>query len=139
MTSKPGATSATWIKRYYELCGAKDIDGAMEYWAPEGIVRFANEEPLVGREVIRSTFKELVGMWAKETHTVLDLWELPEGLVIFELGVTFLRLDGAEVSVRGATISRVDGERFVEQRTYVDMAPVFVPTLARSGTGAVGS
>jgi ketosteroid isomerase-like protein len=130
-----GAQSAeAWIKRYYALLGEKDIDGAMQYWAPDGELRFANAEPVVGREEIRAKFRELVDSFAKETHTVLDLWELPDDVVIFELGVDFVRLDGGEASVRGATICRVEGERFLEQRTYVDLAPVFAASPATSET-----
>lgn len=114
-----------WMSRYYELCGAKDIDGAMEYWDSEGELRFANETPLVGREAIRMTFKGFVDMWAKETHTLTQLWELPNGVVIFELDVTFRMHDGREFDVRGMAYNRVSGERFLEQRTYVDMSPIW--------------
>ncbi|MTD55422.1 nuclear transport factor 2 family protein [Amycolatopsis pithecellobii] len=122
------ATPETWIGRYYELCGAKDIDRAMEFWAPEGVLRFANFDPLVGRELIHSTLSELVNSWVKETHTLLNLWELTGGLVAFEMDVAFDRHDGQHVSVPGAAVCRVDGERFLEQRIYVDMAPVFAAT-----------
>lgn len=129
--------SATWIARYYELCGTKDIDGAMEYWAPHGELRFANEEPLLGRESIRTTFKGFVDVWAKETHTLTNLWELPDGVVIFELDVAFRMHDGTELGVRGAAVNRVEGERFLEQRTYVDMGPVWAAAQA-SGVQAAG-
>jgi hypothetical protein len=130
MTGLADAESAKWIARYYELCGAKEIDGAMEYWAPEGELRFANEEPLIGREAIRSTFKGFVDMWAKETHTLLNLWELPDGIVIFELAIAFRMHDGTELGVQGAAVNRVDGGRFLQQRTYVDMSPVWAAAQA---------
>lgn len=116
---------ADWIKRYYALLAAKDIDAAMEYWTPEGTLRFGNAEPVVGREAIRAKFKELVGLFEQETHTLIDLWELPDGGIVYELRVTFVRLDGGEATVRGATLGRIEGERWLEQRTYVDLAPVF--------------
>ena len=115
----------TWIQRYFEHCGAKDIDAAMEYWAPDGLLRFANDDPIRGRDNIGATFHRFVGNWVKETHTVLDLWELGDGVVIFELHVAFDCHNGSHVEVHGATVCRVDGERFLEQRTYTDMTPVF--------------
>ena len=132
MATATAAGTTAWIAHYYELCGAKDIDGAMEFWAPEGELRFANAEPVIGREAIRATFKGFVGMWAKETHTLRELWELPGGVVVFELNVEFRMHDGSEVAVVGAAINRVGGERFLEQRTYVDMGPVWA--AARGAT-----
>ena len=131
------AGSAAWIARYYEHCGAKEIDAAMESWAPDGELWFANEEPLIGREAIRSTFKGFVDLWAKETHTLLDLWETPGGVVIFELDLAFRMHDGTELGVRGAAVNRVTGERFLEQRTYVDMSPVWA-AVQRSAAAPAG-
>ncbi len=130
--SAPETASRTWIERYFKHCGDKDIDAAMEYWAPSGELRFGNEEPLIGRDAIAAKFREIVGLWAKETHTVLKHWELPDGHVIVELSVHFLRHDGHEATVRGVTICRVDGQRFLEQRTCLDLAPVFAPVLSTS-------
>jgi ketosteroid isomerase-like protein len=125
MTTVTHAEPASWIARYYELCGAKDIDGAMEYWAPDGELRFANEEPVIGREAIRLSFKGFVDMWQKETHRLINLWELPGGIVIFELDIAFRMYDGNELDVHGMAVNRVDDQRFLEQRTYVDMGPVW--------------
>lgn len=139
MTAADRIGAAEWISRYYEHCGAKDIDAAMEYWAPEGELRFANAEPLIGREAIRSTFKGFVDAWAKETHTLLDLWELPGDVVIFELDITFRMHDGKELGVRGTAINRVEDRRFLEQRTYVDMGPVWAAAQQfAAGAGAGG-
>ena len=125
MTTDTRSATFAWISRYYELCGSKDIDGAMEYWDAEGELRFANEPPLVGREAIRTTFKGFVDMWAKETHTLKQLWELPDGVVIFELDVAFRMHDGDELAIRGMAYNRVANDRFLEQRTYVDMSPIW--------------
>lgn len=130
MTIAYGAASEPWIKRYYELCGAKDIDSAMDFWAAEGVLRFANHEPVRGRDAIHSVLSQIVHNWVKETHTLLDLWELPGDLVVFEMNVAFDRHDGEHVVVPGAAICHVDGERFLEQRIFVDMAPVFAPSSA---------
>lgn len=136
MTVRSGAASEPWIKRYYELCGAKDIDRAMEFWAPDGVLRFANHEPVIGREAIHSVLSGIVHNWVKETHTLLNLWELPGGLVVFEMDVAFDRHDGEHVVVPGASLCQIDGERFLEQRIYVDMSPVFAPSSATSDVGS---
>jgi hypothetical protein len=120
-------TAETWMKRYYTLCDAKDIDASMQYWAPEGTLRFGNAEPAVGEAAIRATCTEMVNSVAALRHRLVNVWEPSDGLVIFEAKVDFIRLDGHEASVSGAAICRVAGECFLEQRTYVDLAPVFAP------------
>jgi hypothetical protein len=136
MSVGSGGAPEQWIRRYYELCGAKDIDRAMEFWGPKGVLRFANHEPVIGREAIHSVLSEIVHNWVKETHTLLNLWELPGGLVAFEMDVAFDRHNGEHVVVPGAAICQVDGGRFLEQRIYVDMSPVFAPSSAASGLGS---
>lgn len=125
MTNGSATTSEVWIRRYYELADELDWDAVMEYWAPDGILRFANFEPCNGRAEIRATFDDLINSWAEERHTLLNIWDLPDGVVVFELGVAFVRHDGVAVDVVGAAVCRVDGERFLEQRIYVDLSPVF--------------
>lgn len=125
MTVTAGILAEAWIKRYYELADAGDMDGAMEYVAPDGVLRFANHEPLIGRQAIHSAMSELTGNWARQTHTLLDLWELPGNLVAFETEVRFVRHDGTTADVRGAAICRIDGETFLEQRIFVDLSAAF--------------
>ena len=92
-------TADLWMKRYYELCDAKDIDGCMEFWAPDGRLRFGNAEPVFGAQAICAACTELMNSVAKTTHSLLNVWEMPDVLVIFEAGVDFVRLDGGEASV----------------------------------------
>lgn len=124
MTTGTPTGSAAWLTRYYELCET-DIDGAVEYWAADGVLRFANMEPLIGREAIRAAFKRMVAMWAEERHTIVNLWELPGGIVIFEMDVHFRMHDGTEIGVRGAAVQRVENEQFLEQNIYVDLGAVW--------------
>jgi ketosteroid isomerase-like protein len=135
MTVESGITSEPWIQRYYELCGAKDIDNAMRFWAPEGVLKFANHAPVVGRDAIHSVLSDIVHNWVKETHTLLALYQLPGDLVAFEMNVAFDRHDGRHVVVPGAAICQVEGERFLEQRIYVDMAPVFASSTKTTDAG----
>lgn len=126
--------TAAWIRRYYDACET-DIDRAVEYWAPDGVLRFANMEPLHGREAIRAAFKRMVAMWDEEIHTMLDLWELPGGVVIFEMDVAFRMFDGTRLGVRGAAVCHVENEQFLDQSIYVDLSEVWA-AAERSAAGA---
>jgi hypothetical protein len=52
------------------------------------------------------------------------------------MDVAFDRHNGEHVVVPGAAICQVDGGRFLEQRIYVDMSPVFAPPSLASGLGS---
>ncbi|QJY48023.1 nuclear transport factor 2 family protein [Pseudonocardia broussonetiae] len=136
MTVSPESGAETWIRRYYQLCGAKDIAGAMEFWAPDGKLTFANFDTVIGRDAIHEALAQIVHSWIKETHTLHHLWVLPGDLVVFEMDVAFDRHDGRHVVVPGAAVCRVGDRCFLEQRIYVDMAPVFAPSEAATSATA---
>ncbi|TQM43858.1 nuclear transport factor 2 family protein [Pseudonocardia cypriaca] len=136
MTVDSATGAETWIRRYYQLCGAKDIDGAMEFWAPDGKLTFANFEPVIGRDAIHETLAQIVHNWIKETHSLHHFWLLADDLVAFEMDVAFDRHDGRHVVVPGAAVCRIDDRRFLEQRIYVDMTPVFAPSDAAASATA---
>jgi ketosteroid isomerase-like protein len=121
------ARSEAWIRRYYERCDDQDIEGAMQYWAPDAVFRFGNDEAVVGCDAIAAKSRQLIESTARQTHNLLGVWDLPNGVVVIEVKVAFVRLDGGQASVGGLGICRVDGERFLEQRIYADLAPVFAP------------
>lgn len=124
------ADTYPWIHRYFTLCADKEIDAAMEYWAPEGTLQFANHPRVDGRETIRANFKQFVGNWQSETHTVRGVWELDHEHLLIEMRTRFRTHDGNEVTVEGVTFCRFNGERFLEQRTYVDLSPVLAGAAA---------
>lgn len=130
--------SAKWIRRYYDLCET-DIEGAMDFWAPEGVVKFANFEAKVGKEAILATFKEWIAMWETETHTLVNLWEEPGGVVIFELDVAFGMHDGTKIAVRGMAYNRIEGGLLHDQRVYVDLGLVWAAAAAQGSASAVVS
>jgi len=131
MTPASGPDSHPWIRQYFTLCAEKDIDAAMEYWAPEGELQFANHPRVIGRETIRNNFKEFVGNWEKETHRIREVWVLDDEHLLVEMRTSFLLHGGGDVTVEGVTFCRIDGERFLEQRTYVDLGPVFAGASAQ--------
>jgi ketosteroid isomerase-like protein len=137
VTTGSGSTSGAWISRYYQLSDDLDWDGVMEYWAPDGVLRFANYEPATGRAEIRARFDELINSWAEAKHTLLNLWDLPGGVVAFELDVAFVRHDGVAVNLVGAAVCQVEGERFLVQRIYVDLSPVFAVTAPQAAADAL--
>jgi SnoaL-like domain len=119
-----------WIRDYYRCLDKKDIDASIGYWWPDAVLRFADAEPAVGQQAVRAALTAMVNSVASTTHRPLDFWELPNGVVVFEARVDFVRLDAREVTVAGIAFCQVDGERFLEQRVLVDIAPVYATGTA---------
>lgn len=133
-----------WIKRYYDACLDKDIDKMMTFWDPDGRVQFANMEPIVGRDMMRTKFLEILGMFQEERHHFHGMWDLPGGRILWEDTVTFKRMDDTTVSMKSACVARVEPEQWKEQHIYVDLAPLFVASDTQASNlldtdAAVGS
>lgn len=131
-------TTETWLRDYYKLCDAKDVDGIMEHWAPNAVLQFGGGDPIVGATTIRAWFVKFMDSLASQKHKLGRLWELPDGHLVFEAEVENIRLDGHEVTVQGATICRVENGRFIENRTYVDISPAGAPVTGAT-TSAVSA
>ncbi len=123
----------TWLREYYLLCDAKDVDGIMEHWAPDAFLQFGGGEPIVGTGAIRSWFAEFMNSLQSQKHKLGRLWELPDGYLFFEAEVDNILHDGRAVTVQGGTICRVKDGQFVENRTYVDISPAGAPVTGSSG------
>ena len=90
-------------------------------------VRFVmgNGEPLIGREAVLAGNAAFFTMVKGLRHVLLHEWAV-EGATVAETEVTYLRLDGKEVSVPAVTIWGVDETGLINDlRIFVDQAPLF--------------
>jgi ketosteroid isomerase-like protein len=90
-------------------------------------VRFVmgNGEPLVGEEAVLAGNAVFFTMVKGLRHALLHEWAVG-GVTIAETEVTYLRLDGKEVSVPAVTIWEVDEAGLItDLRVFIDQAPLF--------------
>jgi SnoaL-like domain len=114
-----------WIDEYYAATDAKDMDRYLEFWSRDGRLVYGSREPAVGHEAIEQVARGVFEGFASTHHEVIEYWEPEPGVVIVEIRVTYERLDGAQVPVTGVLIGRAQPRRWLEQRIYVDIAPIF--------------
>ena len=96
----------------------------MRYFAPDAVMRFGSEQPIAGSDAIGQKTREVLDAFGLR-HALKNTWEPEEGVVIFELDVTYILDEGSEVTVPGAGVGRIEPGCWLEQRLYVDLAPVF--------------
>lgn len=114
-----------WLGHYYALVDAERMDESAVFFAEDARLRFANNEAIVGREGIDATLRALVDSLDGIRHDIKNVWEEEEGVVIYEVDVTYTRKDGGVVTCPGVVVCVVEDELFREQRIYVDITPVF--------------
>ena len=113
--------------KVFALVDASDSEGFSNLFTPEGRLRFANGEPMVGPEAIeagcRGFFSTIKGMH----HTVLHEWVSGADSVV-ELSVDYDRLDGGTVTVPVVSIWHRGEDGLIDDyRVFFDLAPVFAP------------
>jgi ketosteroid isomerase-like protein len=102
-----------------------DIDGFLEYLAPDVSLRFGNAEPIHGRQAIKESLQEFSKLFNWIRHDHVETWRAPDGAAV-EADVTYERTDGREVHVPAVTICRFDERGLInDYRIFIDLAPLF--------------
>jgi ketosteroid isomerase-like protein len=115
----------TWVRRYFALFDAGELDESARFFAEDARLRFANSDTIVGRGAIEKVFRDLFESIGGIEHNVTNVWEEEGGVVTLEVDVTYTRKDGGVVLCRGASVSEVADGLIQDQRIYVDISPVF--------------
>jgi ketosteroid isomerase-like protein len=88
------------------------------------VLRYANNDEVVGRASIEQAIAGFFGTIKGLTHEILDEWNVDEATII-RFDVTYTRMDGGEVTVPAVTIYRRGDELIDDYRIFVDLTPVY--------------
>jgi len=96
-----------------------------ELFAPDGKLVFGNGDPMVGPAAIEAGVAGFFGTIKGLRHAIVHEWH-EQGDTVLELGVTYDRLDGKQVTIPVVTIyHRRDDGLIDDYRVFFDLAPVF--------------
>jgi hypothetical protein len=116
---------------YRNAVDHKDAAGFAAAFAPDGWVQFGNWPRTTGREAITAAIAQFFAGFQSLSHKSAGQW-LDRGTLVLEAEVTYLRHDGATVTVPAATIFRLAAEPSAEGmpqakecRIYVDLTPLY--------------
>ncbi|WP_405667244.1 nuclear transport factor 2 family protein [Streptomyces sp. NBC_01166] len=112
------------LTEYYSAMEANCPREFGSYYAEDMTLTFGNSPEVKGRENVISAFRGALDKVASLGHDLVNVWE-EDGIVFFESVGRWTLRSGAVIEIKAASkITIVDG-KFVDQRIYVDNAPVF--------------
>jgi hypothetical protein len=120
-----------WAQRLYdESVDRKDATGFAAAFVEDGWLRFANNEPIVGRANIEAAIAGFFQAMQTLKHAP-ERTTVAGNLLFLEATVTYLRHDGQSVSVPAMTVyemAETEGTPKARRcNIYVDLTPLFAP------------
>jgi ketosteroid isomerase-like protein len=103
---------------------AFDPDKFVAHLTPDAKFRFANTDPVTGREAVKEAVTGFFSSIDGLTHHILNVYESGE-TVIAQIDVEYRRKDGKSVTVPNADILVFDGDLVRDWQIYIDVTPVY--------------
>lgn len=103
---------------------AFDPDKFVAHLTPDAKFRFANANPVTGREAVKEAVTGFFASIDGLTHHILNVYESGE-TVIAQIDVEYRRKDGKSVTVPNADILVFDGDLVRDWQIYIDVTPVY--------------
>jgi ketosteroid isomerase-like protein len=115
----------TWVKHLFTIVDHGTPEELAQYFADDGVLRFGNAEPVVGRENIREASRQFRLSLAGLEHEVLSAWRFDD-TIMTELSVTYHRHDGQTLLLPCANAFDLTSDGLIARyQIYMDIAPVF--------------
>jgi ketosteroid isomerase-like protein len=115
-------------RRVFDAVDTLDSSALTELFAHDGSLVFANGEPLVGRDAIRTGIDAFYSTIKGLRHRIANAWHLKDTTIV-EARVTYDRLDGDSVTIPVVSIwHRRDDGLIDHYRVYFDVTPLYEPT-----------
>jgi len=118
--------SIEWITRLFHSIDTNDPSTFAGFLTPGALFKFANQEPVVGKEAARQTVAAFLSSIEAIHHDVLDVWE-KEGATACHGIVTYTRHDSSQLRVPFANVFKMQGNLIQEYLIYVDASQLYTP------------
>ena len=114
------------ITRLVHSIDTTDSHAFASFLTPDALFKFANQEPVIGKEAARQTVAEFLSSIKAIHHDVLDVWE-KEGATACHGIVTYTRHDSSQLRVPFANVFKMQGDLIQEYLIYVDASQLYTP------------
>jgi ketosteroid isomerase-like protein len=113
------------LDEYYGAMESNDPQRYGTYYAENMTLTFGNSPTIEGRENVVAAFAEVLNRVQSLHHDLVNVWEQDGGVVVYESVGVWNLFDGRKISINACTVLTLTGGKIVDQRIYVDNAPVF--------------
>ena len=122
----PRADQSTlvFLTEYFAAMEAKDYGRLADFFTEDVSLTFANAPTVTGKEVVLAQLAAIGGKVDSLAHPLVNVWQEEDGVVVFEVDSVWRFPDGFEKTIRACSIFTIVGEKFTDQRIYVDNSPI---------------
>jgi hypothetical protein len=113
------------IRDLFVTTDAQDVEANAEHVADDVVLRFGNNDPVVGKEAYKEMSRGFHASLRGIRHEILSIWTVDENTVITEMTVHYERLDGDKLSLPCANIFRLHDGLVKDYQIFMDISPVF--------------
>jgi len=124
MSKKHTMTQDKYIPEMYRMVDAMDTPGFVNLFTADGIFRWANMEPVAGKENITAFLSGFFQSIKAISHTDLEYWQVPG--VRFATGyVNYTRHNNSLLRVPFSVILKFKGDLINEFLIFVDTSELY--------------
>jgi hypothetical protein len=106
---------------------ARDAHRFSGHSTQDGVFRFGNLPPVRGRSSIEEFIAGFLASIGGISHQFDECWSVAEDRDVCAGEGTCIRLDGSELTVPRATVSRFEDALLAENLAYVDPSQLYAP------------
>jgi hypothetical protein len=101
-----------------------DPDRFVARLTPDVKFRFANADPVTGREAVKEAVAGFFSTIDGLTHRIFNSWDFGDTTIV-QIDVEYLRQDGKTVITPNADILIFEGDLVRDWQIYIDVTPVY--------------
>ena len=120
-------TAGDLVRTLIRAVDAADQNAIATLTAPDVHFRFGNADPTDTQSEFLAAARSFRDAIADLRHTILDLWEVGDGMVVALMDVHYRRLDGRELKLPCCNVFGIHDGVVDDYRIYMDVNPVLAP------------
>lgn len=124
------------VKRLFSRGEAFDSEGFVTFFTDTPVYQFGNFDVCLDKQSIKKSADNFFSQINAVYHEIKAMWEVGD-VVFVEMDVAYWRKDGSMISLPCSDIFRVEGDKFSELRIFMDVNPVFNPTIPVPSSASV--
>jgi ketosteroid isomerase-like protein len=120
-------TAGDLVRTLIRAVDAADQNAIATLTATDVHFRFGNADPTDTQSELLTAAQSFRDAIADLHHTILDLWEVGDGMVVALMDVHYRRLDGRELNLPCCNVFGIHDGVVNDYRIYMDVNPVLAP------------